>query len=118
MKKSLSKIAIGACAAGMALSMAGCAGTTEAPSDTSPEGPAETSPSFDPGENVPEALYGPPEMFEQDPVFDPGSNQNEDVYGPPEMLGAIDGDGNIVVEEAEADGQDGAVADDAQGSAE
>ena len=84
--KKLAKVAAGACAAGVALTMAGCAGAAEAPSDTSLESSAETSPGFDPSENIPEAIYGPPEMLDGSPAFDPESNQNEDVYGPPEMF--------------------------------
>jgi len=84
--KKLTKIAVGACAASMALTMAGCAGTTEAPSDTSLESSAETSPDFNPEENIPVTVYGPPEMLDGSPAFDPESNQNEDVYGPPEMF--------------------------------
>ena len=88
MKQKLTKIAAGACAAGVALTMAGCAGTAEPAADTSPESSAETSPAFDPEENVPEVVYGPPEMLGGSQAFDPADNQNEDVYGPPEMFGA------------------------------
>ena len=84
--KKLAKIAAGACAAGMALTMAGCAETTETPTDTSLESSVEASSGFDSSENIPEVLYGPPEMLNGDSEFDPEANLNEDVYGPPEMF--------------------------------
>ena len=80
--KKLAKIAVGACAASMALTMAGCATSEQPPSESS----EMTSPDYDPSENLPVALYGPPEMLDGSPTFDPSSNQNEDVYGPPDML--------------------------------
>lgn len=39
---------------------------------------------FKPSSNYPEAIYGPPEMF--DPVYDPSDNENNEIYGPPEMF--------------------------------
>ena len=92
MKQKLTKIAAGACAAGVALTMAGCTGTSEPAAGTSPESSAETSPAFDPEENVPEVVYGPPEMLGGSQAFDPADNQNEDVYGPPEMFGIDSGE--------------------------
>lgn len=54
---------------------------------------------FTPIENVPVAVYGPPEMFEElygtepaeidedgNMIFYPGENANQLVYGPPEMM--------------------------------
>ena len=40
---------------------------------------------FEPGDNEIEAVYGPPEVFDQEPVgdYDPSENELEDVYGPP-----------------------------------
>lgn len=35
---------------------------------------------FTPDENIPEPIYGPPEML------DPANNIPEEIYGPPEML--------------------------------
>lgn len=58
--------------------------------------------SFRPGSNIPETVYGPPEMFEN---FDPSENIEEDVYGPPEMFGLYSGseegvlDGEPVIQE-------------------
>ena len=71
--------------------MAGCASASQESSDTSTESSAIESPGFDSSENIPEAIYGPPEMLNGNEAFNPEANQNEDVYGPPEMLGALDG---------------------------
>ena len=43
--------------------------------------PATPSASFEPENNFPETVYGPPEMFESQ--FVPEENIPEDVYGPP-----------------------------------
>ena len=49
--------------------------------------------SFHSDKNVPETIYGPPEMFE---VYDPSQNIEEDVYGPPEMWNGQEGGEEIV----------------------
>lgn len=54
----------------------------------SPDMPVE-NPDFDPSENVPVDVYGPPESFDnEDPVdeFDPTDNIPVAVYGPPEWF--------------------------------
>ena len=40
---------------------------------------------FDPKNNAPETLYGPPFTSSED--YDPSENINEEVYGPPEWFG-------------------------------
>ena len=40
---------------------------------------------YDPAQNAPETLYGPP--FTSSEEYDPANNLNEDVYGPPEWFG-------------------------------
>ena len=59
--------------------MSGC-GTGPAPALYGTP-PATPSASFEPENNFPETVYGPPEMFE--PQFVPEENIPEDVYGPP-----------------------------------
>ena len=71
-------IMAGLLAASAAL-MSGC-GTGPAPALYGPP-PATPSASFEPENNFPETVYGPPEMFE--PQFVPEENIPEDVYGPP-----------------------------------
>ena len=42
---------------------------------------------FDPSQNAPATVYGPPEWFENGGAdFDPGQNELPDVYGPPEWF--------------------------------
>ena len=96
--KKLAKFAAGACAASMALTVAGCASSEQPPSESS----EVTSPAFDPSENIPVAIYGPPEMLDSSPAFDPASNQNEDVYGPPEMFGTMEGSAETGADTANA----------------
>ena len=45
----------------------------------------ETTDNYKPEDNLEEAVYGPPEWFEEN-AFDPGSEVQEDVYGPPEWF--------------------------------
>ncbi|MBQ7435717.1 MAG: hypothetical protein IJV30_00140 [Oscillospiraceae bacterium] len=71
-------IMAGLLAASAAL-MSGC-GTGPAPALYGPP-PATPSASFEPENNIPETVYGPPEML--DPQFVPEENIPEDVYGPP-----------------------------------
>ena len=71
-------IVAGMLAASAALT-SGC-GWAPAPALYGPP-PATPSASFEPKDNVPETVYGPPEMFEPD--FVPEENIPEDVYGPP-----------------------------------
>jgi len=71
-------IVAGMLAASAALT-AGC-GMGPAPALYGPPS-ATPSASFEPENNFPETVYGPPEMFE--PQFVPEENIPEDVYGPP-----------------------------------
>lgn len=41
------------------------------------------TPEYEPEENIPVAVYGPPEGEEYIQAYDPGDNVPEDVYGPP-----------------------------------
>jgi len=61
----------------------------ETPEETAGETKAEIlpAPSFNPEDEIPEAVYGPPEWFEPIPVepseYDPDSNMMQLMYGPP-----------------------------------
>ena len=55
----------------------------------------ETETAYDPEENIPVAVYGPPEWFSNQQVrpaeeFEPSDNIPEDVYGPPSYFGMPD----------------------------
>ncbi|MBR6308225.1 MAG: hypothetical protein IKR39_06410 [Lachnospiraceae bacterium] len=52
---------------------------------------------YDPAQNAPETLYGPP--FTSEEEYDPADNLNEDVYGPPEWFGEEPEDNTAPVED-------------------
>ncbi|MBQ1423367.1 MAG: hypothetical protein IIY96_02885 [Lachnospiraceae bacterium] len=88
MKKSPKKLIIwGTAATAAAMSFTGCKHNYAPAVYGPPEAfttPAPEESSFDPTEEIPEVVYGPPEWFEDQPVeFDPSENVVEDVYGPP-----------------------------------
>ena len=88
MKKSPKKLIIwGTAATAAAMSFTGCKHNYAPAVYGPPEAfttPAPEESSFDPTEEIPEVVYGPPEWFEDQPVeFDPSENIVEDVYGPP-----------------------------------
>ena len=88
MKKSPKKLIIwGTAATAAAMSFTGCKHNYAPAVYGPPEAfttPAPEESSFDPEEEIPEVVYGPPEWFEDQPVeFDPSENVVEDVYGPP-----------------------------------
>lgn len=50
-------------------------------------------PFFNPEQNEPVAVYGPPEMFEE--TFDPSQNVQNEVYGPPSYWGGTDEEDDV-----------------------
>lgn len=79
MKPGKKKAIMAGMLAASAALMSGC-GTDPAPALYGPP-PAAPSASFESENNIPETVYGPPELFE--PQFNPEENIPEDVYGPP-----------------------------------
>ena len=79
--KKLKRVTSGLVASSLAaLSLAtpNCKRSSEMPPNNS---------SFDPSENEPEDVYGPPEWFDRGPEgYDPSENIPVAVYGPPEWF--------------------------------
>lgn len=108
MKKSPKKLIIwGTAATAAAMSFTGCKHNYAPAVYGPPEAfttPAPEESSFDPTEEIPEVVYGPPEWFEDQPVeFDPSENIVEDVYGPPSWF---DEKPEETEEETETDAED------------
>ena len=81
MKLKKKKVIAAGILAGSASLLAGC-GNTASLQDSPQATPPVTPPaSFEPENNFPVTVYGPPEMFESQ--FIPEENIPEDVYGPP-----------------------------------
>ena len=78
-KKTLSKaVGVGLSAAAVSAMLTGCTWLPWLNRPVSVYGPPEEmDPNYDPDQEIAETVYGPPEWFE------PGDNEPIDVYGPP-----------------------------------
>ena len=111
MKRRSAKHVAGACAASLTMLLSGCAplnhGALYGPPPDTTDGKVSMSSSaafssssseadeFDPSENTPEDIYGPPEdlePFDEPDAFDPSAISPAVLYGPPEMFASSTAD--------------------------